>query len=516
MATVTMINPVTKQEKEKIKVCAYCRVSSDSDDQENSYFTQIDYYTNYINTKPDLELVEIFADEGITGTRADKRKEFQRMLSLCRKHKIDLILTKSISRFARNVRDCLNYARELKLLNIGIIFEKEGINTSEMTSELMLAIFGSLAESESLSISKNLRMMNYKRMETGSYVAGSAPFGYQLIDKQLCIYETQAKIVRRIFTEYLSGWSVNEIARDLTEEGIPKKDGKRTWNYISVHYILTNEKYTGNTMFQKTYKTDVLPFEKRINKGEKERFYATYTHDAIIDQSMFDAVQAALKAKAGRFGKTSTNGKYPLSQKMHCSECGAFFIRRISRSKAVWVCRNHFISKDNCPSHRYEETCIYDAFIHMFNKLKHNSRIILHPMLNQIDTAILQKRKSSESIRNMNDEISSLMKKNHMLEQLREKGYLADDLYLSQSRGINKRIGQLKLQRSDMYETKLETARDELELLVDTIDRNPITNCFDEELFKSMVTSIEIDIYNNITFKLAGGLEICEKLERRL
>lgn len=221
MPTVTIINPIPKTKTDnKLRVAAYCRVSSNSADQQNSYAVQLAYYGSKFNDSEMETLVEIYADEGISGTRDDKRAEFQRMINDCRKGKIDRIYAKSISRFARNTRDCLKYIRELKSLGITILFEKEGIDTAKITDEMMITIMGGLAQEESVSISQNMQWSIRKRMQNGTYIASNQPYGYDKVNGRLVINESEAKIVRRIFNEYLSGFGLNSICRNLNSDGI--------------------------------------------------------------------------------------------------------------------------------------------------------------------------------------------------------------------------------------------------------------------------------------------------------
>ena len=226
MAMVTRIDPYSQLATgRKLRTCAYCHVSSNSADQLHSYAAQVKYYTKAIKERSDWEFVDVFADEGITGTRADKRPEFQRMIKLCNMKRIDLIVTKSISRFARNVPECLEYARSLKRIGVGIIFEENGINTLRMGDELMMTTFSAIAQEESMAISQRLKHMNRERMKRGEYVAGTAPYGYRQVDKKLVVYELEAEVVREIFSAYLNGCSISEIVRDLRTRGIPKKNG---------------------------------------------------------------------------------------------------------------------------------------------------------------------------------------------------------------------------------------------------------------------------------------------------
>lgn len=235
MPVAKLIAPTTKQEIPKLRVAAYCRVSSNSADQRNSFATQEHVYTKYIAEKPEWELVDIFADEGLSGMKADNRPEFQRMIRMCELHQIDLILTKSVSRFARNVKEALNYTRKLKLLGIGVQFEEDGINTLAMADEMLLNTFAAIAQEESESISQNERLSIVKRMESGEYIATNVPYGYRLIDKKLVVYEPEAKIVRWIFDAYLNGMSATEIARELTAQEFQPKTIKQTGNQTGSH-----------------------------------------------------------------------------------------------------------------------------------------------------------------------------------------------------------------------------------------------------------------------------------------
>ena len=245
MATVTII-PATAQKPMMLRVAAYCRVSSDSADQLHSYATQIRTYTELIESHENWNLVDIYADEGLTGTRMDKREEFNRMLADCRKGKIDKILVKSISRFARNTKDCLVVLRELKLLNVSVQFEEDHIDTETLTSELMVSVFGSLAQQESLSISQDQRISYQRRMKRGEFITCKPPFGYKLRDgKQLEIIPEEAAYVSWIFHAYLNGMSQSQIADEMTRKGVPTTDGLPYWQETTIAYILTNEKYIG-------------------------------------------------------------------------------------------------------------------------------------------------------------------------------------------------------------------------------------------------------------------------------
>ena len=253
----------------KLRVAAYARVSSSSEDQLNSYRVQNQYYSELISSNPDWEMVDIYADEGITGTSVEKREDFQRMMQDCRKGKIDRILVKSISRFARNTKDCLAAVRELKELGVSVQFEEQGIDTSKVSSEMVTAIMASLAQKQSESISGNVKWGVQKRIQDKTFVTCKEPYGYRLVDRRLCIVESEAIIVRMIYEKYLAGISMEFIRDQLNIANIPFRENERQrgWTRKAISYILSNEKYIGDSLWQKTYSGDTFPHTQRKNKG---------------------------------------------------------------------------------------------------------------------------------------------------------------------------------------------------------------------------------------------------------
>ena len=281
MATITVIQPSIMTETVKRRVAAYCRVSSSSEDQLNSYQAQLTYYSHKFEDSVTEELVDLYADESITGTRDDKRDEFQRLMKDCRRGKIDRIYTKSISRFARNTKDCLKNLRELKALGITVFFEKENIDTANMTDEIMITILGGLAQEESVSISQNMRWSAEKRMQNGTFIASTPPYGYKNQDGKLVINAEEAIIVRQIYTEYLSGNGLKEICRILNDSGVSAGKYGKCWHVESIRYILTNEKYIGDCLWQKRYTESMVPFRRRINEGQVNSYYIPDDHEFI-------------------------------------------------------------------------------------------------------------------------------------------------------------------------------------------------------------------------------------------
>jgi DNA invertase Pin-like site-specific DNA recombinase len=234
-----------KMEVAKLRVAAYARVSSDSDDQQNSYVAQVDYYTKHIAAREDWELADIYADEGITGLAVSKRDDFNRMIKDCRDGKVDRVLVKSISRFARNTKEYIQYVRELLRLGVSIHFEKENIDTGKMTSEQIATIYGAFSQMESTNHSNNMRISVRIRMEKGDFVSPATPYGYRLKDRVLTVVPEEADVVRYIYAAYLSGQGKDDIARELTALGIPRQNGRELWHHTTIDYILTNVSYTG-------------------------------------------------------------------------------------------------------------------------------------------------------------------------------------------------------------------------------------------------------------------------------
>ncbi len=447
MPQVKLISPITRQEIRKIRVAAYCRVSSNSADQQNSYTNQIRVYTSLIQRKKEWELVEIFADEGLSGMNAQNRTEFQRMIKMCEQHQIDLIVTKSVSRFARNAKESLEYVRKLKLLGVGVQFEKEGIYTLALGDEMLLNTFSAIAQEESKAISQNQRLSIVKRMQSGEYVDSNAPYGFRLVDKALVVYEPEAAIVRMMFENYLSGQSTSEIARDLNSRGIKTKTGKSTWRSTKVAYILGNERYCGDCKYQKTYRDTTVPFKQFRNRGQEDMFYASMTHAPLIDRDTFDKVQLLLKKRQDVFGKSTTQNIYPLTSRIQCSECGSYFRRRQVSGTVKWGCSKHIQDRTQCSSNYYSEERIYDAFIAMVNKLRFSEYDILGQTLLRLESAELKRKQKNTAAREISRNIADLNAKLVMVEQLHAKGYLKDEVHKAQVQDINDQLRQLKRER---------------------------------------------------------------------
>ena len=513
MANVKVIPPREKR-PETLRVAAYCRVSSDSSDQLHSYATQIRNYTEEISKHDGWELVDIYADPGQSGTRMDKREDISRMLADCRKGKIDKILVKSISRFARNTRDCLATLRELSSLGVSVQFEKENINTETLTTELMVSVSGSLAQEESISISKNQRMSYQRRMQRGEFITCCAPFGYQLVDgKNLAIVENEAKIVRWIFDSYLAGDSTKKIAECLTAKNIPTACGREAWREGVVRQILVNEKYIGNTLCQKTYTTNVFPFARIVNKGDVDQYYVEHTHPAIIEGDAFKKAQALMKKRAERVSVSPTN--YPLSRKIFCGDCGCVFSRKVSNNGYIaWGCRKHLRQAEDCPTGRISEQDIYTAFVRLYNKLKIHEGIILKPALAQFNDLNAALQRGNPAMLSVNQAIAETAEQSQKISVLQSRGLLDVDACTAKLQEINTKLAQLRRERRRLMKNEdIEETLEALQKTVDVIHNGPDRiECFDEALFAELVDKIIAESKTCVCLHLYGGIELTEVL----
>lgn len=394
--------------KRQMKVAAYCRVSTDQEEQITSYKAQKEYYTDKIMNNPEWTMAGIFADEGITGTSTKKRSEFLKMIQLCKKGKIDLILTKSISRFARNTVDCLNYIRELKELGIPIIFEKENINTMKADSEIVITMLGGFAQAESESISQNVRWG--KRQ---SFKNGKVTFQYFRIygyergedDKPRVIPE-QAEVVKRIFESYLTGMSVASIKHMLEEEGVQAAGGKAKWSEGALQYLLRNEKYCGDALLQKTYVENCISKKTKKNNGELPKYLVKNHHEAIISRSLFEQVQTEIARRAGKrkvSDKTSKtqqskySSSYALTELLICSDCGSAY-RRVTwakrgKKKVVWRCINRldYGTKYCKSSPTLEEAALHAGVLEAINNAMENREKLISILKSGLEITLAEK-----------------------------------------------------------------------------------------------------------------------------
>ncbi|WP_409969651.1 recombinase family protein [Bengtsoniella intestinalis] len=510
--TVTKIDAI-KTNQDKLRVAAYCRVSSDSADQLNSYAAQIKAYTQIITSQADWELVDIYADEGITGTKLEGREEFQRMMSDCRKGRVDRLLVKSLSRFARNTKDCLSALRELATLGVTVKFEKENIDTGTLTTELMVSVSGALAQQESVSISQNQRLSYRRRMERGEFITCKAPFGYRLIGcSQMEIVPEQATLVQGMFEKYLDGISLEDIATWMSALGVATMDGNYRWQISTIQLILSNEKYVGDALCQKRYTTD-FPFVKKRNGGEVAQYYIEDTHPAIIDRETFEKVQALIKRKGLRTSTAHT--KTLLSLKVRCAHCGTLFKRRISKKgDTYWVCRTHDQKASDCPVKWTSEETIYQTFITLYNKLKSNYTDIFPPALRQLEELQTALQRNNPQLLEINTAIAQTAEQQHKIQKLQTAGLLDAEATLAKRTALQAQMTTLRHQRRRVIENEdIEERVDAIQQTIAILEQGPDRmEELDEPLFEELVEQITIDQHGNMTFHLYGGITLTEEV----
>lgn len=513
-----------------LKVAAYCRVSTDAEDQLNSYRTQKAYYTDYIKKNPKWRFAGIYADEGITGTLVKKRDEFLRMIEDCEKGKIDLILIKSVSRYARNIVDCISYIRKLKALGIGIYFEEQNINSLTEDSEVYIGIYGVMAQSESENISANVKWGINKRMQNGTYACRFNLLGYRR-DKgtgEIRIVPEEAEIVKKIFRMYLQGSSLDQIKTYLEENGVRTVRGNLKWDKHGIRSMLTNEKYAGDIIFQKTFRTDCISKKTKINRGELDRYLVTDNHPAIIDRDTFRMVKKELAKRSSKrrvsenaiteLGKYS--GKYALSELLICDVCGSPYRRktwtRNGVKKIYWRCLTHIEKgNDGCPQSKgIEETMLHEAICRALTKCipdKGDVKQLVKTMLvyaTSGDQAMLEYQSVENAIKEIqakaNDAelmcIRTEGNKEPYLEQIKK--------YYASIARMRERLDELKKQfeNSDTYRSELSQIEEWLSEEEVSFDE------YDDSIVRYLVSSIRVTEDMNLIINIKGGGSITEPL----
>ncbi len=516
---ITKIDSVesSNKEKPKLRVAAYARVSTSSDAQLESLDTQRSHYEHYIRSRSDWELAGIYIDEGISGTKAEKRPELQRLMLDCKSRKIDLVITKSISRFSRNTTDCLEMIRMLLSIGVPVFFEKENINTGTMESELFLSILSSMAEDESNSISTNSKWSIKNRFKNGTYKISYPPFGYDWNGKQMILIPEQAKIVKHIFDSFLSGKSSSIIAKELNSEGLKGKRGGK-WTASSVRMILTNEKYTGDVIFQKSYTDD--NFNRRKNNGELDQYLITDHHEAIITHEQFDLVQSLIVQHASEknisYGTSKYQNRYEFSSKIICGNCGTTFKRRThytnSGNYIAWCCSTHVNEKEKCNMQYIRDDDIKAAFVTMLNKLIYSLDLILKPYLKEL------KENSGDAglrkIEEIEQRILQNTEKRETLTKLMAQGYLDQILYTQETNSLQLEVTNYRseIDAITLSLTGNSTRVIETEKLISFLSKSNMFYTFEPALFTEFIDHIEAIKRDEIKFILKNGLKLTERI----
>lgn len=516
---VSLFAAQQETEQHKKRVAAYARVSTDSDEQLSSYEAQVDFYTRHIKSNPEWEFVNVYTDEGISGTNTKKREGFNRMISDALSGKIDLILTKSISRFARNTVDTLTAVRRLKEKGIEVFFEKENIYTLDAKGEVMITIMSSLAQEESRSISENVTWGKRKSMEDGKFSLAYKNFlGYEKGEDGLPkIVEKEAEIVRKIYSLFLEGQTIRSIADYLTAQGIPTPKRKREWRVSTIMSILQNEKYKGDALLQKTYTADFLTKSIRKNRGEVPQYYIQNSHPAIIDPETFDLVQQEIERRNPN--RRQLHRSSPFSAKIVCGECGGFYGRKVwhsgSRHKRyIWRCNQKYVGVSRCTTPNLTEEEIKEGFVAAFNQiLEGREQHILH--LTEMLALSADGSKLEQQLVGKTAEHAELLGKlrNYMEENTRQ---------IQDQAEYNRRFNEMDAECKQMEE---QVASLKAQILDERARKEQIRRCleelrqcgdaltgFDTELWNSMVDRVFVAKDKTLTYRFQDGMKIPVKI----
>ena len=527
-------NPQTAENRnpyQQLRVAAYCRVSTEQEEQQNSYQVQISYYTDLINRKKEWTLVKIFADEGISGTQAKKRPEFLKMIRMCRQQKIDLIITKSISRFARNTVDCLEYVRQLKDLGIGVIFEKENLNTLTMTSEFMIALYGSFAQAESESISKNVSWGKQK-----AYAEGKVSFQYAKLlgykkgaNGKPEIVPEEAETVRMIYDLFLDGLSFTRIKKALENQNLLTATGKKIWSESNIKSILKNEKYVGDALLQKTFTVDCISKKVQKNNGERPMYLVTNHHDPIIDRDTFNRVQQELARRTSKrkiSDKTITEqgkyfSKYALSELLICGHCGTPYRRctwtSCGRKQIVWRCISRLEhGKKYCTdSPTIHEEPLQMAILSAVNEYLDCREEIAKILKANIGSVL--ECQGQQKIINLENRLKELDKARNDIISLITSGGCDEDKMDSEfakiyaeEQSVNEQLAELKKKAEISADTQ-----DKIDRAMEMIEHEKFEiEVFDNVIIRKLIDCIKVLSKTEILIIFKGGIEVKAIIEQ--
>ena len=520
-----------KEKYRQTRVVAYCRVSTMQEEQLNSYEVQQRYYKERINREPDWTLVKIFADKGITGTSVKNRDEFHKMIRLCKRGKVDMIITKSIARFARNTLDCLKYTRMLKRIGVDVYFEEQNLHSKQPGAEFYITIYGSIAQTESENISANV-----KWGKAQSAREGKAPFFYKKflgykkgIDGKPVIDEEQADIVKFIYDRFLAGDSFKTIANRLEELKILSPAGKTKWSCTTIQSILSNEKYKGDVIINKTYIVDCISKEVKINNGEREKYYVENNHPAIIDAGMFGRVQEELarrasKPKVKQVGTKTEQGryssKYALTELLVCGECKTPYRRCTwtinGQRKIVWRCINRLdFGRKYChKSPTVEESVLHESIMDAVMKVACQNTNVLRTLKMHIAMGLETEEQEDKALE-IQIRITEIETEfNKMLESISVETVenfdetKAKEL-LNEKENLQK---QLTLMADIKQKRESEKSRlDEIYTVIDGLKNHPLT--YDDEMIRRILECVIVESKEKIKVIFKGGLEVESNLD---
>ena len=519
---------VTKQ----LRVAAYCRVSTEEEEQLSSYEAQCEYYTDKIMSNKEWTMAGIFADEGITGTSTKKRTEFLRMIRLCKQKKIDMILTKSIQRFARNTLDCINYTRILRDLGIGVFFEKENLDSLPPESEFMITMYGALAQSESESISGNIRRGRQMHAKVGTLkVPCHRLYGYKKdADGKFYIIPKQAEVVQEIYERYKDGASLRDLKDWLEGNHIKTVLGTEEWSVSSIKGILTNEKYCGDVLLQKTFCTDVISKKIVKNVGQMTQYYMPDHHEGIVSREQYNAVKAEMArrsalrspSKTAVTGRSCYTSKYALSDRLVCGECGTLYRRctwtSLGRKYPVWRCtsRLNYGTKYCHDSPTIKEEALQAAILAAINSAMSNKPALLDRIKNAVSLELLPVQGQTMSLADIERRLEQL---NEQFQRLLAEAIDAEDKedcnaqfaeILAEQTALKKQKEEI-LQSStdaDRVCTRMKQAEEAIENTASTITE------WKENAVRQIVERVTVLSADEVLVRIKGGAEIKQRLER--
>ena len=518
---------VTKQ----LRVAAYCRVSTKEEEQASSYEAQCEYYTDKIMSNKEWTMAGIFADEGITGTSTKKRTEFLRMIRLCKQKKIDLILTKSIQRFARNTLDCINYTRILRQLGIGVLFEKENINSLPPDSEFMITMYGAMAQSESESISGNIRRGRQMHARIGTLkIPCNRLYAYRKDeDGKLQIIPEKAEVVREIYRRYMAGASLRNLKDWLEENQIKTVLGKPKWTLTSIKGILTNEKYCGDVLLQKTFRADVISKKVIKNVGQMAQYYMPDHHEAIVSREQYNAVKAEMArrsalrspSKAAVTGRSCYTSKYALSDRLVCGECGTLYRRCTWTSRGrkypVWRCtsRLNYGTKYCRDSPSIKEEPLQAAILAAINSAMSDKPVLLDHIKNAVSLELLPVQGQTMSLADIERRLKLL---DEQFQRLLAEAIDAEDKEAcnAQFAEILAEQTALKKQKEEILQSSMDadhvcTRMKQAEQALQAAE--PYITEWNETMIRQLVERVTVLSADEILVQIKGGTESKQRLE---
>lgn len=525
---------------DRLRVCAYCRVSTGDEEQINSYESQKKYYDEKINSNSLWVFAGIYADEAITGTLDYKRNEFMRMITDAMEGKFDVIITKSISRFARNTLDTLKYVRRLKERNIAVIFEKENINTLEMSGEFLLTILSSIAQQESESISGNVKLGLKMKKERGEIVGFKHCLGYDYDNDshEIKIQQDEAEIVRHIFNRYCEGAGSTIIARELTEAGyVPPKGGEK-WADSTIRGIIKNEKYKGDVLQGKTFTIDPITHKRMINKGEEDKYYIENNHEAIVSAEVYEKAQSILEKRSGAIETGRRKGnysrKYTFSSRVFCGFCGSVFVRRnlynnTNHETKVWQCMSYVKNgKKFCPETKaIRENVIENCFVEAYELLCQDNKEVINNFLNRID-GFLRENNTKSMLQKLEIKKQGIEDKINSLINLMIDGTIDKETFNKKKIELNKKIKKIEKDQ-ELFKCQLDdenTFDFGVEKIRKVFDKETKDfRVFDKDIFEALIYKVVIGDYDEngnkdpyvIKFIVKSGIEnVKDKIESKV